>query len=136
VSRPALEVADILRTHLDDLLAVRAGRLTLAEGRVVRALLACRTAALGGHVLRCNHCEHEVVAYNSCRNRHCPKCQAAAREAWLADRQRDLLPVPYFHVVFTLPHALARLGLHNKARLYDLLFRSAAPLCQGSCRLV
>ncbi|HEX5140108.1 MAG TPA: IS91 family transposase [Dehalococcoidia bacterium] len=126
MSRPALEVADILRTHLDDLLALRGGRLTGAEGRVVRALLACRTAALGGHVLRCDHCAHEVVAYNSCRNRHCPKCQAKAREDWLAERQRDLLPVPYFHVVFTLPHELSRLVLGNKARLYDLLFRSAA----------
>ncbi len=130
MSRPALEVADIVRTHLGDLLAVHGRRLSDSHRRVLTALTSCRTSALGGHVLRCDHCEHETVAYNSCRNRHCPKCQAAACAAWLAQRQHDLLPMPYFHVVFTLPHELTTLALHNKARLYGLLFRCAAETLQ------
>ena len=90
------------------------------------AIEACRTAALGGHVARCEDCSHTLVAYNSCRNRHCPKCQGAAAKQWLADRQADLLPVPYYHVVFTLPAALADIAYQNKAAVYDLLFKAAA----------
>ena len=126
MSRPALEVADIVRAHLPDLLRARHGRLTTLERRVLSAISVCRTSVLGGHVLRCDHCAQQVVSYNSCRNRHCPKCQVAARADWLAEREQDLLPVPYFHVVFTLPHELAPLAAQNPARLYGLLFRCAA----------
>src|SRR5580698_10784673 len=94
------------------------------------AIEACRTAELGGHIERCEDCAHTQIAYNSCRNRHCPKCQGAAARAWLAERQADLLPVPYYHVVFTLPAAVANLAFHNKAVIYDLLFKAAAETLQ------
>src|SRR5947208_11697935 len=94
--------------------------------KVMSAIERCRTAALGGHVARCEDCSHTLIAYNSCRNRHCPKCQGAAARAWLAERQADLLPVQYFHVVFTLPAPLAAIALQNKAVVYDLLFKAAA----------
>ena len=90
------------------------------------AIESCRTAALGGHVARCEACAHIEIAYNSCRNRHCPKCQAAAAQAWLAEREAELLPVPYYHVVFTLPAPIGDLAYHNKAVVYDLLFKAAA----------
>ncbi len=90
------------------------------------AIERCRTAALGGHVARCEKCAHEHVAYNSCRNRHCPKCQGAAATDWLAARQAELLPVPYFHVVFTVPAEIAAIAYHNKAVIYDILFRASA----------
>jgi len=90
------------------------------------AIESCRTAALGGHVARCEKCTHTAIAYNSCRNRHCPKCQGAAAQEWLAAREADLLPVPYFHVVFTLPASIADIAYHNKAVIYDLLFTASA----------
>ena len=118
------EVADILRTFGA---AYREAYHPSADQlRVLSQLPLCRTASLGGHKLRCDSCGHEQISYNSCRNRHCPKCQAAARAEWLADRERDLLDVPYFHVVFTLPEELAAVALQNKRFCYGLLFRAAA----------
>jgi len=93
---------------------------------VMSAIENCRTAALGGHVLRCENCSHIEIAYNSCRNRHCPKCQGAVAKEWLADREAELLPVPYFHVVFTLPAQIADIAYQNKAVIYDLLFKASA----------
>ncbi|HYR11842.1 MAG TPA: transposase zinc-binding domain-containing protein, partial [Longimicrobium sp.] len=123
---PALEVADIFRAHGAAWRAAHAGHISLGQLKVMSAIEACRTAALGGHVERCERCAHTQVAYNSCRNRHCPKCQGAAARDWLADREAELLPVPYFHVVFTLPAAIADLAWSNKAVVYDLLFKIAA----------
>ena len=124
--RPSLEVADILRQHGEAFRRAHAGHLSLGQLKVMSAIEACRTAELGGHVERCDDCAHIQVAYNSCRNRHCPKCQGAAARAWLAQRQADLLDVAYFHVVFTLPAAVADIAFQNKAALYDLLFKAAA----------
>ena len=121
---PALELADIVRAHGDAY--ARAHRLTPVQHRALRAIARCRTAALGGHQETCDRCGATRTTYHSCRNRHCPKCQAGAREAWLAARQADLLPIPYFHVVFTLPHALNPLAQGNPRLLYTLLFRAAA----------
>jgi hypothetical protein len=128
--RPSLEVADILRVHGEAFRRAHAGRLSLGQLKVMSAIEACRTAALGGHVARCDDCERLAVSYNSCRNRHCPKCQGAAAKAWLAERQADLLPVPYFHVVFTLPAPVAAIAFHNKAVVYSLLFQAAAETLQ------
>jgi hypothetical protein len=130
VPRPALELADILRTHGEAFRSTHAGHLSLGRLKVMSAIEACRTAALGGHVARCDDCRHLAVSYNSCRNRHCPKCQGAAARAWLAEREADLLPVPYFHVVFTLPSPVAAIAFHNKAVVYDLLFKAAAETLQ------
>ena len=94
--------------------------------KVMSAIESCRTAALGGHVARCEGCAHTIIAYNSCRNRHCPKCQGAAARQWLAEREAELLPVPYFHVVFTLPAKIADIAYQNKAVIYDLLFKASA----------
>src|SRR4051812_17480021 len=124
--RPQLEVADILRQHGAVSRAAHAGHLSLAQLKVMSAIETCRTAALGGHVESCEDCGHRRVAYNSCRNRHCPRCQGAAAREWLAAREADLLPVGYFHVVFTLPAEVADIALHNKAVVYDLLFRAAS----------
>ncbi len=124
--RPSLEVADILCAHGEVFRRAHAGHLSLAQLKVMSAIEACRTAELGGHVARCDDCERLAVSYNSCRNRHCPKCQGAAARAWLADREADLLPVPYFHVVFTLPAPIAAIAFQNKAVVYDLLFKAAA----------
>src|SRR5207253_4982782 len=124
--RPALEVADIFRGHGPAWRQANAGHVSLGQLKVMSAIERCRTAALGGHVVRCEDCAYTTIAYNSCRNRHCPKCQGAAARAWLADRQAELLPVPYFHVVFTLPTAIADLAYQNKAVVYDLLFRASA----------
>jgi hypothetical protein len=121
---PALELADIVRAHGDAY--ARTHRLTPVQHRALRAIATCRTAALGGHQETCDHCGATRISYNSCRNRHCPKCQAGAREAWLAARQAELLPIPYFHVVFTLPHALNALAQGNPRVIYALLFRAAA----------
>jgi hypothetical protein len=126
VARPPFEVADILDAHGDAFIAAHRGHLSLGQLKVISAIRACRTAALGGHVARCDDCAHTVVAYNSCRNRHCPKCQGAAAKEWLADRQADLLPVAYYHVVFTLPAAIGAIALQNKAVVYDLLLKTAA----------
>ena len=123
---PALEVADIFRHHGEAYRQTRAGRLGRTERRIMGAIEACRTAALGGHVEHCRDCGLVRIAYNSCRNRHCPKCQGPARAAWLADRQAELLPVPYFHVVFTLPSAAAEIAFQNKAAVYTILFKAAA----------
>ncbi|TWI19032.1 transposase-like zinc-binding protein, partial [Mesorhizobium tianshanense] len=101
MARPSLEVADILRAHGDAYLSAHAGHLSLGQLKVISAIRVCRTAALGGHVTRCEDCDRIEIAYNSCRNRHCPKCQGAAARDWLADRQTELLPVAYYHVVFT-----------------------------------
>jgi hypothetical protein len=124
--RPRLEVADIFRRHGDAFRAGQGDRLSDAQRRVMAAVEACRTAALGGHVEQCEDCGEIRVAYNSCRDRHCPKCQGLARAQWLADRRAELLPVPYFHVVFTMPAAIAATALQNKALIYDILFKAAA----------
>src|SRR5713226_8557409 len=126
MSRPALEVADIFRDHGAAWRKANAGHVSLDQMKVMSAIERCRTAALGGHVARCEGCAHTVIAYNSCRNRHCPKCQGAAAREWLAAREADLLPVPYFHVVFTLPAAIADIAYQNKAAIYDILFTASA----------
>jgi predicted Zn-ribbon and HTH transcriptional regulator len=126
VSRPALEVADIFRRHGPTWRHANAGHVSLDQLKVMSAIESCRTAALGGHVARCEDCGYTTIAYNSCRNRHCPKCQGAAARAWLAEREAELLPVPYFHVVFTLPAAIADIAYQNKAVIYDLLFKTSA----------
>ena len=100
--------------------------MSLAQLKVMSAIESCRTAALGGHVARCENCAYTQIAYNSCRNRHCPKCQAIAAKEWLAEREAELLPVPYYHVVFTLPAAIGDIAYQNKAVLYGLLFKAAA----------
>ncbi|SFJ63149.1 Transposase zinc-binding domain-containing protein [Bradyrhizobium sp. Gha] len=124
--RPVLEVADIFRRHGVAFRAAQGPRLSSDQRRVIAAIEACRTATLGGHVERCDDCGLVRVAYNSCRDRHCPKCQALARAQWLADRQADLLPVPYFHVVFAVPAPVAAIALQNKAVIYDILLKAAA----------
>ena len=124
--RPALEVADIFRAHGPAWREAQRGHLSLAQLKVMSAITQCRTAALGGHVLRCDGCGQDQVSYNSCRNRHCPKCQSSAAERWLDARQADLLPVEYYHVVFTLPAPIADIAYQNKAALYGLLFDIAA----------
>src|SRR6266702_4446912 len=124
--RPTLEVADIFRDHGAAWRKANAGHVSLDQIKVMSAIARCRTAALGGHVERCDDCLHTIIAYNSCRNRHCPKCQGAAAKEWLAEREAELLPVPYFHVVFTLPGPVADIAYQNKAVIYDLLFKAAA----------
>jgi len=126
VPRPALEVAEIFRRHGPAWRVANAGHVSLGQLKVMSAIESCRTAALGGHVARCQDCEHVLIAYNSCRNRHCPKCQAAAARQWLAERQAALLPVPYYHLVFSLPAPVADIAYQNKAVVYDLLFKTAA----------
>jgi len=126
MGRPALEVADIFRAHGSAWRQTQQGHLSLGQLKVMSAIEQCRSAALGGHVLRCDACEQVQIAYNSCRNRHCPKCQASAARRWLEARQADLLPVEYYHVVFTLPAPIAAIAYSNKAVIYDLLFAVAA----------
>jgi hypothetical protein len=126
VPRPPLEVADIFRAYGAAWRKANEGHVSLGQLKVMSAIETCRTAALGGHVERCEDCAHERIAYNSCRNRHCPKCQAAAARQWLEDREAELLPVPYYHLVFTLPATIGAIALQNKAAVYDLLFRTAA----------
>jgi Putative transposase/Transposase zinc-binding domain len=126
VSRPALEVADIFRGHGPAWRQANAGHVSFDQLKVMSAIESCRTAALGGHVARCEDCSYTQIAYNSCRNRHCPKCQGAAAKDWLAERAADLLPVPYYHVVFTLPAPIADIAYQNKAVIYDLLFKASA----------
>lgn len=121
-----LEVADVFRAAGPAYRAARAGHLSPHQRKVMAAIETCRTAALGGHVEACDGCGRTRIAYNSCRNRHCPKCQAAAARTWLAAREADLLPVGYFHVVFTLPAEVAQIAFQNKAAVYDLLFRAAS----------
>jgi len=124
-NRPPIEVADIFRRHGESYLHDHAGHVGRTERRVMSAIMACRTAALGGHIESCDDCGATRIAYNSCRNRHCPKCQGSARAKWLADRQAELLPVPYFHVVFTLPAPIAAIAFQNKATVYAILFKTA-----------
>jgi len=126
MARPALEVADILRDHGPTWRNANRGHVSLGQLKVMSAIEACRTAALGGHLERCEDCAHTTIAYNSCRNRHCPKCQGAAARDWMADREAELLPVPYFHVVFTLPSAIGDIAYTNKAVIYDLLFKASS----------
>jgi hypothetical protein len=124
--RASLEVTDIFRAAGPAYRAAHAGHLSLHQLKVMSAIEHCRTAALGGHVEACTDCGHWRVAYNSCRNRHCPRCQGAAARAWLAEREADLLPVGYFHVVFTLPAEVADIAYQNKATIYGLLFQAAS----------
>jgi len=126
MARPALEVADIFRNHGAAWRKANAGHISLGQLKVMSAIESCRTGALGGHVMRCEDCSHTQIAYNSCRNRHCPKCQGAAAKQWLAAREAELLPVPYYHVVFTLPAQIADIAYQNKAAIYDLLFTASA----------
>ncbi len=126
MNRPTLEVADIIRQHGKDFIESNRSRLTWQQLKVLRAIEHCRTAALGGHLDRCSRCGHRAISYNSCRNRHCPKCLTNARDRWLADRQKELLNVGYFHVVFTLPHEPSWLAPHNQKVVYQLLFQASA----------
>src|SRR5438477_7613204 len=126
MSRPLLEVADIFRGYGSAWRRANAGHVSLVQMKVMSAIESCRTAALGGHVARCEDCAYTTIAYNSCRNRHCPKCQGAAARTWLAEREAELLPVPYFHVVFTLPAPIADVAYQNKSVLYAILFKAAA----------
>jgi hypothetical protein len=124
--RPALEVADIFRAHGPAWRQAQQAHLSLGQLKVMSAIEQCRSAALGGHVLQCQACEHTQIAYNSCRNRHCPKCQASAARRWLEARQAELLPVEYYHVVFTLPAPISDIAYQNKSVIYNLLFTAAA----------
>jgi hypothetical protein len=126
VTRPPFEVADIVRQHGDRLLETHSTWVTGGHRRVLRAIVQCRTAALGGHRDRCEQCAQSAISYNSCRDRHCPKCLTAARNAWVAAREEELLPVGYVHIVFTMPAPLARVALANQRVVYDLLFQAAA----------
>jgi hypothetical protein len=127
MARPWLEVADIFRDHGSAWRDANRGHVSLGQLKVMSAIESCRTAALGGHVARCENgaCGHTRIAYNSCRNRHCPKCQAAAAREWMAAREAELLPIPYFHVVFTVPSAIGDIAYQNKAVIYDLLFKAS-----------
>src|SRR6266705_2878235 len=124
--RPPVEVADVIRTAGESFFECRPKWFSWLHLKVLHAILCCRTVALGGHADACSKCGHEAVSYNSCRNRHCPKCQANARDRWLEARGKELLPTRYVHVVFTLPRQLAPLALQNKREIYDLLFRTSA----------
>ena len=128
--KQALEVADIFRARGPIWRQAHAGHISLGQLKVMSAIEACRSAALGGHVLRCSSCEHQQVAYNSCRNRHCPRCQGSAAHRWLEARQADLLPVEYYHLVFTLPAPISDLAYHNKSVIYTILFKAAAETLQ------
>lgn len=119
-------MADVFRRHGEAWRTANTGHVSLAQRRVMTAIEICRTAALGGHIERCQDCAHTRIAYNSCRNRHCPKCQWSTAERWLAAREAELLPVPYYHVVFTLPAAIGAIAYQDKAKLYGLLFSAAA----------
>lgn len=122
----SLEVADIFRAHGPQWRSARAGHLSLGQLKVMSAIECCRSAVLGGHVLQCQACDHVQIAYNSCRNRHCPKCQASAAQRWLEARQADLLPVDYYHLVFTLPAPISDIAYYNKSVIYGILFKAAA----------
>ena len=126
MNRPTLEVADIVRAAGNSFWEKYGAHLAWPHRKVLDAIVRCRTTALGGHLDQCVRCGHQSISYNSCRNRHCPRCQANARAKWLAARSAELLPVPYFHIVFTLPHEFSAIILQNKRLLYDLLFRTSA----------
>src|ERR1700693_212565 len=123
---PPFEVADILRAAGKSFVEKNRSWLSWQHLRVLRAIERCRSATLGGHIDQCSRCGHQAISYNSCRNRHCAKCQTNARDKWLTAREKELLDVSYVHVVFTLPHQLSRLALSNKRVVYDLLFRASA----------
>jgi hypothetical protein len=127
--RHTIEVADVFRVAGPAYRAAHAGHLSLSQLKVMSAIETCRTAALGGHVEACSDCGHQRIAYNSCRNRHCPRCQGAAARAWLDAQEANLLPVGYFHVVFTLPAEVADIAFHNKALVYDLLSKAHRRPC-------
>jgi hypothetical protein len=131
VARAALEVADIFRAFGPAWRLEQRGHLSLAQIKVMSAVEQCRSATLGGHVLRCETCDHSRIAYNSCRNRHCPKCQGKLARQWLQDREADLLPVEYYHVVFTLPASVSEIAYANKAAIYGLLFQAASEALLG-----
>src|SRR5712692_4266071 len=126
MSRPMLEVADVFRRYGDAYRQQHHAALSTAQRRVMTAIETCRTAVLGGHLEQCDACGHERNAYNSCANRHCPKCQSLARAKWIEDRTAEVLEVPYFHVVFTVPAEIAAIAVQNKARVYGILFRATA----------
>jgi len=126
MARPALEIADIFRDYGPAWRNANAGHVSLGQLKVMSAIESCRTVALGGHVMRCEDCAHTQIAYNSCRNRHCPKCQGSQALAWMKQRKSELLDVPYFHVVFTLPARIAAIAYQNKAVVYDLLFKASS----------
>ncbi len=130
MSRQALEVADIFRARGEAWRQAHQGHISLGQLKVMSAIEACRSAALGGHVLRCSSCDHRQIAYNSCRNRHCPKCQGSAAYRWLEARQADLLPVEYYHLVFTLPAPISDLAYSNKSVIYTILFKAVAETLQ------
>jgi len=132
--RPPLEVADIVRAQGNRFIESHCRWIHWAHRKVLRAIARCRTAALGGHRDLCPRCGYRAISYNSCRNRHCPKCQCGARDHWIAARQDELLSVAYVHVVFTLPHQLSHLAIQNKQVLYDLLFRASAETLQEVAR--
>src|ERR1039457_7025479 len=126
MARSGPEVADVFRRYGDAYRAQHDASLCTAQRRAMSAIELCRSAALGGHLEQCDHCGHQRVSYNSCRNRHCPKCQSLARAQWLDDRRAELLAAPYFHVVLTLPEEIAAIAYQNKALVYGILFRAAA----------
>src|ERR1700735_2762407 len=126
MARPALEIADIFRDYGPAWRKANTGHVSLGQLKVMPAIESCRTTALGGHVRRCEDCLHTQIAYNSCRNRHCPKCQGSQALAWMKQRKSELLDVPYFHVVFTLPGRIGTIAYHNKAVVYDLLFKASS----------
>ena len=126
MSPPTLEVADVIRRHGEAFLQKYGHWITRGQRRVIRAIVQCRTAALGGHLYQCDGCAHQVPVYNSCRNRHCPKCQSLTKAKWLEARQQELLPLTYYHVVFTLPDSVAMLALQNARLIYNLLFRAVS----------
>ena len=132
MSRPLLELADLVRSAGIAFLWRNRQWIRWTHIKVLLAIARCRTAALGGHIDQCTRCGHRAISYNSCRNRHCPKCQTAARERWIAARQRELLPTRYLHVVFTLPHELVPLALQNKKILYHLLLKTSANTSRSS----
>src|SRR5215510_7866577 len=129
MSRPPLEVADIVRAQGNRFIRTSCRWIHWSHRKVLLAIARCRTAALGGHRDHCPRCGYRALSFNSCRNRHCPKCQSGARDRWIAARQSELLPVPYIHVVFTVPHHLLHLALVNKKVFYDLLFHASAETC-------
>jgi hypothetical protein len=140
VERAKLEVADVFRRYGPAYRQKHASSLSRGQRRVMSAIELCRTAALGGHLEQCDSCGHQRPAYNSCRNRHCPKCQSLARAKWLQNRQAELLPVEYFHVVFTVPEEIAALAYQNKEVLYGILFQAAAETlrinpCVSTCTI-
>lgn len=128
VHQPAFELADIIRKYGAEY--KKSHNLSCHQLNVLEKIVKCRTSALGGHILECNHCGYQEISYNSCRDRHCPKCQYEAKSKWVANRLKELLPIPYYHVVFTLPHSLNDLILYNKRALYDILFSSASQSLQ------